>query len=391
MGNRIPGYLLHKATGQARVRIAGSDHYLGVHGTDESRRRYDELITEYLKQKRKGRRPERLDQPQMSVSHLCIAYKKFADGYYQKNGKPTSEISALRMVLKPFARDFGSSRISEFGPLELKEFRDSLIAHGYVRKSINISIGRVKRMFKWGVENELVPPDVHAAINAVAGLRFGRSEANESERIEPVADADIEALREIVSRPVWGLIQIQLATGMRPGEARIMRMRDIDRSGDVWEYRPQTHKTEHHGRSRLVFIGPMGQAVMKPFLLADANRYLFSPAEGREEFDAARRKARTSPMTPSQAARTRKPDPKRKPTEFYRADSYGQAIRKACKSVGVPVWSPNQLRHNAATQLRKRFDIDTVRTILGHSSGFTTEVYAELDMEKARSVIGKVG
>jgi len=53
MSKRIPGYLLHKPTGQARVRIAGRDHYLGVHGSDESRRRYDELITEYLKQKRK--------------------------------------------------------------------------------------------------------------------------------------------------------------------------------------------------------------------------------------------------------------------------------------------------------------------------------------------------
>ena len=32
-----------------------------------------------------------------------------------------------------------------------------------------------------------------------------------------------------------------------------------------------------------------------------------------------------------------------------------------------------------------------VRTILGHASGFTTEVYAELDHEKARAVMGRVG
>ena len=32
-----PSYLLHKATGQARVRIDGRDHYLGEFGSDQSR------------------------------------------------------------------------------------------------------------------------------------------------------------------------------------------------------------------------------------------------------------------------------------------------------------------------------------------------------------------
>ena len=41
---RRPAYLLHKATGQARVRIDGKDCYLGVYGSPESRERYDELI-----------------------------------------------------------------------------------------------------------------------------------------------------------------------------------------------------------------------------------------------------------------------------------------------------------------------------------------------------------
>ena len=35
---RIPSYTLHKGTGQARVRVAGCDHYLGLYGTVESRK-----------------------------------------------------------------------------------------------------------------------------------------------------------------------------------------------------------------------------------------------------------------------------------------------------------------------------------------------------------------
>lgn len=391
MAKRIPGYLLHKPSGQARVRIKGKDHYLGPHGSPESRERYDELIAQYLKQKRRPRSSTSLDTPQMSIAQLCVAYMKFAKGYYQKNGRQTSEISALRVVLKRLIASYGRERISEFGPSMLKDFRGQLIEAGHVRKSINIGIGRIKRMFRWGVENELVPSDVYAAVHAVAGLRYGRSEAKESSPVQPVPDEHIKAVKEHVSTPVWGLIQIQLATGMRPGEARLMRTGDIDRTGNVWEYRPQEHKTEHHGRQRVVFIGPKGQAILEPFLLADPSRFLFSPKAGREEFNASRRESRKTPMTPSQKARRPKQNPKRKPSEYYAASSYARAIRNACVEAGVPVWKPNQLRHNAATLLRKQFDIDAVRTVLGHASGFTTEVYAELDLEKAKSVVGKVG
>jgi len=45
---RIPSYSLHKATGQARVRINGKTHYLGKYGTSESKARYDALIAGWL-------------------------------------------------------------------------------------------------------------------------------------------------------------------------------------------------------------------------------------------------------------------------------------------------------------------------------------------------------
>ena len=79
----------------------------------------------------------------------------------------------------------------------------------------------------------------------------------------------IDAVREHVNRFVWGTIQLQLTTGMRPGEERLMHLRDIEMSGEVWEYRPQEHKTKHHGRQRLIFIGPKGQQIVKQFLVAD--------------------------------------------------------------------------------------------------------------------------
>ncbi len=44
-----------------------------------------------------------------------------------------------------------------------------------------------------------------------------------------------------------------------------------------------------------------------------------------------------------------------------------------------------------ATYIRKEFGLDTARIILGHRSAVITEVYAELDQQKALEAIVRVG
>lgn len=385
MKKQQPKYALHKATGQARVRIDGKSIYLGEYGSEESRRRYDEVVTDYMKG------TLNVSFHKLTISQLSIAYVKHAKSYYVKNGRITSEVSNIQVALRPLVKLHGKGLVAEFGPTKLKQVRELMIQNGIVRKSVNRGIGRIKRMFRWGVENEMVSTNVLAAINAVPGIRYGRTTAVEADPVKPVPDEHIAAIEGRVNRFVWGMIQLQLATGMRPGEVRLMRTCDIDMTGDVWEYRPQEHKTEHHGRKRLIFIGPNGQAILREFLTQDSQDYLFCPAVAEQERQVARRAGRETPMTPSQLARTANADRRRKPGRCYTVTSYCRVIHKACEAAGIPVWTPNQLRHNAATELRKKYDIETVRTILGHATGFTTEVYAELDFAKARSVIGRVG
>jgi integrase len=54
-------------------------------------------------------------------------------------------------------------------------------------------------------------------------------------------------------------------------------------------------------------------------------------------------------------------------------------------------WHPHQLRHNAATRLRKEFGIEAARVVLGHRSASATEVYAEVDQMRAADVMSRVG
>lgn len=361
MVRKAPKYALHKPSGQARVRIKGKDFYLGEHGSQESRDEYDRLIAKFYSRK--------LDVTKDSVviSRLAVNYIEFARGYYRKNGSLTSEFHVIQMALRPLIALFGCEKAHLFGAKKLKQVRESMIESGLARTSINQAIQRINRMFRWATENEYVDVTVYQACKAVTGLRRGRCEAVEPEPVAPVPAAHIESVQPHVHLTVWNMIQMQLCTGMRPGEVRIMRPCDIKMLGDVWEYRPERHKTEHHGRARVVFIGPRGQEILKPFLEdSEPAEYLFRPV---------------------QPASSRKEAPQRTPGLCYRRDSYTRAIRRACEIAEIPAWSPNQLRHNAATLLREKHGLEATRTVLGHSTADMTEVYAEIDLESARKIM----
>ncbi|WP_166831850.1 hypothetical protein [Thalassoroseus pseudoceratinae] len=52
-----------------------------------------------------------------------------------------------------------------------------MIRIGWCRTEINKKVGRVNRAFRWAVENELVSPTIRHGLQAVIGLRKGRSDA----------------------------------------------------------------------------------------------------------------------------------------------------------------------------------------------------------------------
>jgi integrase len=391
---RTPSYRHHKPSDQAVVTLNGRDVYLGVYGTAASRAEYDRVIAEWLAA---GRRPpagaggQGGGLPGPTVNELIVAYVGWADGYYRKGDRPTSEPKNIRGSLGPLHHLYGPTAAGDFGPLALKAVREEMIRADLCRNEINKRVGRIVRMFKWGVENEHVPPAVYQALKAVAGLRKRRSEARESPPVKPVPEAHVEAVRPFVSRQVWAMVELQRLTGMRPGEVCQMRTVDLDTSGRVWVYTPESHKTEHHGKERPIYLGPRAQEVVKPWLRTDLAAYLFSPAEAMEEFWAARRRARVTPLTPSQRARKKRRKPKRRPGDRYAVTSYDHAIRDACQRAAVPHWHAHQLRHSAATWLRKEFGLDLARIILGHSSPATAALYAEADRAKAVAAMLEVG
>jgi len=119
--------------------------------------------------------------------------------------------------------------------------------------------------------------------------------------------------------------------------------------------------------------------------------YLFSPARSEKSRSDVRRQNRRSPMTPSQAKRMPKVKRKAPPRDRYDVASYRRAIRRACQRAGFPIWFPLQLRHSRGTEIRKRYGLEASQAVLGHSELGVTQVYAEVNHDAARRIMGEIG
>jgi integrase len=224
------------------------DCYLGHWNSTESRAEYDRLITVWLAN---GRRlPDA--QSDLTVNEVVLHFWRHAENYY----RGSIELGHYQRVLRILRRLWGNTTANEFGPVNLRIIRDHMVTLGWVRKSINTQLSRIKNVFRWAGEEGLVKPIVYHGLLCVAGLRYGRSAARESEPVRPVPQAHIDAIRPFVNGQVEALIDLQLLTGMRPGEACMLRACDLDMSGRVWVYRPASHKTQHNGHRREIYLGP---------------------------------------------------------------------------------------------------------------------------------------
>ena len=122
--------------------------------------------------------------------------------------------------------------------------RDAMIEADISRRVINKYVQRIRRMFRWGVENELIQVEVYQALMTVAGLRKGRCKAREIPPVRPVPDEHVDATLPYLSEVVQAMVGFQRLTGCRPEDVCNLQPRDVDISGEIWCCEPGSHKME---------------------------------------------------------------------------------------------------------------------------------------------------
>lgn len=380
----MPQMRLHKASGRARLRLGGRTIWLGPWGSQAARERYDAVVADWLRLGRSwgqpgGQEPKSKPGPRAeplvatgSVAEAVLAYQAHADVYYRDatTGRPSGEAENMMLALRPLVKLYGRSKAADLDAAAIEAVQSAMVRAGLARSTVNARIKRIKRAIRWMAKRKLVPASVIVEASTVDPLMPGRTTAPEAAPIAPVAVADVERTIPELSAPIAAMVRLQLLTGARAGEVLSMRAGEVDLV--VGEYRPGSHKGTWRGKGRVVYLGPQAVELLRPWVEramagpGGPEAYLFDP-------------------------RMVRPDKAPHLSDRYSRRSYRQAIVRACRRAGVAEWSPLQLRHRAATDIRARFGLEAAQAVLGHARADVTQVYAERDGAKAREVMREAG
>lgn len=377
-----PKIHVHKASGQARVRWAGRDFYLGAYGSEEARQKYAELLARITS----GQVQTPATQTGKSASGallVCDVINRFdrhARVYYSARGRERDQFVC---ALRPLDRLFGNLPAASFGADELRSLQQAMIdgswmgeadrAHprapksgGWSRGVVNARIKRVRTVWRWAEEKKLVPQGTWAGLCAVKPVRANRPGAREVERARTTTMAEVKRVCRHLTPALRAALLVQFWTGMRSCEVRIMRTGDM--AGD--RYTPRQHKTDYLGHLRVVVLGPRALAALRPWL------------------EAARARGADAAVFPSPGCNRRGGKGRGEP---YTRDGYCQAIRRAADAAGLPHFHAYLCRHATRMRVSRHGGDEAARAVLGQRHLSTTLGYGELDQALALDVQSRLG
>lgn len=94
--------------------------------------------------------------------------------------KPSHEAQNFKCAFRFVLDKYADLPAEEFGPKKFKEIRELMIARDICRQVINRYCGRIRRVFRWAMNDELLPVGVYFGLSAMFPLKQGRTTARES-------------------------------------------------------------------------------------------------------------------------------------------------------------------------------------------------------------------
>jgi integrase len=400
--------LLSTSDGRAYAKFNGRKISFGSFTDPDTPRRFDAFKAQWLLNGRelseemlgaRAARPGAVSLDELAERFLAHLRQRKPAAWIANN------LHRVEHGLRPARALYGPQPAAEFSPRKLEAVRRSLVVGEKLsRREINRRILEIRRCFRWAVAQELVPGDRAHALEALDPLAPGEFGTREGRTVGPVARETVDATLPYLTRPLAALVELLWWTGARPSELFGLRPCDIDRAGPVWAVNLARHKTAWKGKRRALFFGPQAQAVLEPFLLRPASQALFRPEESAADDARRRRDRRKTPLFDSHLARYERERVERAQAgrarelgETYDARTFNRAIARAIAAANrdrespIPHWFPYQLRHAAATRIKREFGLEQVRVLLGHSSASMAAHYAEDDLAAARKVMEHAG
>lgn len=271
--NPVPTYRHHKPSGQAYTRVTRDgrrrDVYLGPYGSPESKAEFARVCRQVAASAAAAAKLA-AGAARLTVNEVAVAFLRQAPSYYRRpDGTPTGEVKEYGYACRHLCEQLGGEPADEVTPGRLKRVRGAMVAAGWCRTRVNRQVRRVRQVFVWAAEEDLVPAAVANGLKVVRGLRKDRSPARESAPVPPAPPADVARAMLHMTPTLRAMVGLQRVTGMRPGEVREMTPAEVDTSDAVWLYRPGSarpggHKTDHLGAAREIWLGPKAVELLRP-------------------------------------------------------------------------------------------------------------------------------
>lgn len=203
---KFPSIVHHRSRNADVVFLRGADGkrrmvYLGIHGSEEARKRYHEVMAAHLdgvdpEPRSHRRRPEPASSfptiAQLAAEFTVWAEREFLDA---STGKVSREVVNFDHALDHLLERHREVPTDRFGLRDLQAVRQAMLDGGRLcRNVINARVRRIKAVFRWGAEQGFVPAEVWHQLAVLRGMRQGRSEARETDPVTAVTRAQVDAV-----------------------------------------------------------------------------------------------------------------------------------------------------------------------------------------------------
>lgn len=438
--SKLPKIHIRNDRNLAFIVLGTKKIYLGKPGSPEALSKYGELVGHILEEKaakkaepkkssenapfnarptltgssaakqakglRKARTPMESSDQSYTLDSLLSDYLEFLKTNPKDNSRQISEVGIIQQKTQEL---FPGITAHSFGPKKLRLLRDYYGETGYYegkdkthrnysRRQLNKVCKTVRRIYSWGVGEELVEVSDYHALKHCEPLRAGKCDAPEithrTRQARRVTLEEVKAVCKYLLPTYADMVKILYIIGCRPQELCSMKWEDIDRSGKVWVCHLKNHKTAWKGKTRTIAFGRKCQSILKKYECEEGG-YIFKPANIIKEEAEIRAANRKTPLWDSHKERNRRENTGAKMArarESVERCNFDKVVKRAVdKAIEAGElkerWTPYLLRHEAITEVREKYGAETTQHFAGHNDLETQKYY---DHSQESTVIGLI-
>jgi hypothetical protein len=178
----------------AVVYINGRKIFLGKWGSVEADTEYRRILAEWVSNPVS---PGTKSNGLATIDELALAFLKWAKEYHEYR-----TYHCFKTAIEAMLELYGGISIRDFGCRKLTTLQSLFISKGYARTQVNRFVCCIKRVFSWGVKEELVPVEIANALKHVDALRKGKTKAKENTPRTAVSDEVVERRCLFFYRPL---------------------------------------------------------------------------------------------------------------------------------------------------------------------------------------------